>query len=342
MNVRSGVFLIAAVSLSSCASADIGPSSGSESPAAIQLAKNGTQHVYWTLYSSCKYPLVQFAKVPLKRTSKAKNYYCTKQNGLNGYSSGLYIDSLERTWLIYSGVGGGDPGSVAEFILPLASKLAPNYVFVLSGTDNPRHLTFDASGDLWVVSRDNSSVLEYTGPFNKSGTLSPAITLTNGIDTPSGIAFDTGGNLYVSNFASTGTNSIAVFSAPISASSKPYFLDGLNTPGGLIFDKSGNLYASSNGGSSSAIVRYDSDDLSSGDTPSIVDSTGISDIYEAEFAFSASRDLYFANCSTFGAVYVYRTGRQPFSSSLAPSIDYTNSQIDSAACVWGIAFRSDQ
>ena len=65
------------------------------------------------------------------------------------------------------------------------------------------------------ISHGNNSALKYTGPFKKSGTLSPATTVTNGLDEPSGIALDASGDLYISNFASSGSNSIAVFTAPI-------------------------------------------------------------------------------------------------------------------------------
>jgi len=293
--------------------------------------------VYWTLFASCSYPQVQHAALPLKSTTTAKNEYCSTHNGLS-YSSGLHVDSSGRLWVLNFGAHSGSPGSVSVFNLPFKTDVpTPEYTFVLSGTSDPDHLTFDRSGNLWVSSH-NSDVTKYKGPFTKSGTLSPAITLTNGISRPSGIAVDPSGNVYVADFTSTGTNSIAVFKTPIS--NKPaYYLKGLTQPGGLAFDKSGNLYASENGPSTYAIVRYNSGDLKRGDVPSIADATGLSSTYESDFAFGPSGDLYFANCGDTGSVYEYPTSKEQFSSSLAPSLDYTNADLQQAGCAWGIAIK---
>src|ERR1700731_4676023 len=147
---------------------------------------------------------------------------------------------------------------------------------------------FDPSGNLWVTSPGNQSVVEYTGPFTQSATLTPATILTAGVDVPFAVAVDKNANVYISNNGSTGTNSIAVVSPPYTG--EPYFLNGLTAPGGLVFDNAGNLYASSNG-SAPAVVRYNSNHLKSGDQPSIVDPAGLkATSYEASFAFTAHGD----------------------------------------------------
>jgi hypothetical protein len=297
------------------------------------------QHVYWTLFAGSSSPQVMSAAVPLHAKSKATSLYNNSENMLL-YSSGMHFDSLGRLWILVFGPHNGDPGSADVFNLPITARSAPLYSFVLANSADPDHLTFDATGNLWVTSHGNNKVFEYAGPFKESATLSPAKTIDEQSSTPSGIAFDASGNLYVSIFSSAGTDSIAVYKPPI-PKRNVYYLDGLTSPGGLIFDAQGNLYASTVA-SKGAIVRYDSDDLKSGDRPSIVDATGLpANSWESDFAFAASGDLYFANCggAKSAGIDVYRTSRKPFSAKLAPSLLYANSEITRAGCAWGIAIN---
>jgi sugar lactone lactonase YvrE len=250
------------------------------------------------------------------------------------------VDSAGRLWVVSFSKSGASPSEVAVFKLPLKSASVQLYTFVLSGTNGVNALAFDPSGNLWVTSPGNGSVLEYTAPFKKSGTLSPALTVAGPPSyKPSGIAIDKSAAVYVSNFNSTGTQSIGVLRPPYSE--EPYFLKGLTAPGGLAFDKAGDLYASSNG-TSHAVARYDSDDLKSGDKPSVVDSTGLpASSYEAAFAFTATGDLYAANCGNSGAagIDVWPLSRQKFGAKLAPSLLYTTADVTQAGCAWGIAVK---
>ncbi len=110
----------------------------------------------------------------------------------------------------------------------------------------------------------------------------------------------------------------------------------------MAFDKNGNLYSSTNGSSGAALVRYDKDDLKNGDKPSIVDSTGLpSSSYLSAFAFTSTGDLYVANCgnSNSAGIDVYPTSRKQLSPKLAPSLLYSNADIEEAGCAWGIALH---
>lgn len=306
--------------------------------ASFVAAKKAAHFVYWTLYASRTYPEVQFAKTPMKKKSKVTDVGGGTANDLN-YTSGMTFDKSGRLWILSFGAYGGNPVTAVVFKLPLKPASKPEYEFVLSGTDGSDALAFDPSGNLWASSPGNNDVLEYTGPFTKSGTLDPALTLNGGSLQPYGIAFDASSNLYISIFNSTGSSSIAVDAKPYT--SYPYFLDGLTSPGSLTFDKDGNLYASTNAGAP-ALVRYDKSHLKSGDQPSIVDAAGLpADSYLSAFAFSSTGDLYVANCgnSNSAGIDVYPTSKKAFSAKLAPSLLYSNADILGVGCAWGIAAR---
>jgi sugar lactone lactonase YvrE len=296
------------------------------------------QNVYWTLFASADYPQVQIAQAPMSKKSKAATINSTVRNNLLE-TSGVAFDTAGRFWILSYGQTNGDPTSALVFNPPITVRSAPLLTLVLSGTLDADALAFDPSGNLWVTSPGNQSVVEYTGPFAQSATLTPARSLTTGVNHPFAVAVDKNGKVYISNNGSTGTNSIAVVKPPYTG--QPYFLNGLTAPGGLVFDSDGNLYASSNG-STPAVVRYNSNHLKSGDLPSIVDPAGLAATsYEASFAFTANGDLYAANCgnNNTAGIQVWPLGLRGFSAHLKPSVSYTNRKISSDGCAWGIAIQ---
>jgi sugar lactone lactonase YvrE len=343
MNARS-LAVIAFVALLFGCGGGFRPSASTSSVASTSglapadFAPIGVQHVFWTLFAGAAYPQVEIASVPLKTTSKVTDVYNSGQNDLI-YSSGMAVDKSGRLWVLSFGKYNGAPTSALVFGLPLTAKSVPRYTFVLSTTSGADALAFDPSGNLWVTSPGYHTALEYKGPFKKSGTLKPAITLPGGSANDFGIAVDKSANIYISNNNSSGKDSIAVVKPPYTH--KPYYLNGLSAPGGLIFDTHGNLYASTVG-SKPAVVRYNSNDLKSGAKPSIVDPTGLpSGSYEAAFAFTARGDLYAANCGSTSAVGidVWPLSKKQFSSKLAPSVKYTNGNLQLVGCAWGIAIK---
>lgn len=340
MRFRLIAFLTAAAFTAACTNSGFAPSARSGFASAVALPeKKAHQFVYWTLYAGRTYPEVQFAKAPMKKKSKATNVGGDTANDLN-YTSGMTVDASGRLWILSFGHYGGKPVTAVVFKLPLKPSATPEYEFVLSDTDGSNALAFDPSGNLWVSSPGNDEVMEYSGPFTKSGTLSPAMTIDGGTLEPYGIAFDASSNLYISVFNSTGTDSIAVSAPP--HTSEPFFLNGLTQPGNLAFDKNGNLYSSTISGSVASLVRYDKSDIKSGNKPSIVDSKGLPPgSYLSAFAFTKTGDLYVANCGGSGAngIDVYRTSKKPFSAKLAPSVIYSNADIQEAGCAWGIAIH---
>src|ERR1700730_14215595 len=135
---------------------------------------------------------------------------------------------------------------------------------------NPTAVAFDSKGDLWVVDNSNNRVLEYTTPFSTGEAASLVIgqtSLTGSGDSspsgalfgPIGLAFDSGGNLWV---VDSGNNRVLEFKSPFSNGEsaslvigQPTFggyigtttSGGLNAPSYLAFDPSGNLWVTDQG-----------------------------------------------------------------------------------------------
>lgn len=103
-------------------------------------------------------------------------------------------------------------GSVTAFAWPIDGVSTPVATF---GTSARGFMAFDSKGNLWAASQ-NAVVVEYVPPFTNSTTESNG--LTNGITDSYGIAFDSSGNMYVSNADSSGT--VVMYAPPYSALTK--------------------------------------------------------------------------------------------------------------------------
>jgi hypothetical protein len=122
-----------------------------------------------------------------------------------------------------------------------SGQVNPDIVISSSSLNDPRALAFDGSGNLWASTGTNSQLLKFAAAsLGASGTLTPTVILSattvvtldgtaNSLDFPEGLAFDTSGNLWVSNLISDNAGSIAEFTpAQLAASGSPspaVFLD---------------------------------------------------------------------------------------------------------------------
>lgn len=141
----------------------------------------------------------------------------------------------------------------------------------------PYGIAFDRSGDLWVVDYYDNRVLEFVPPFenrmNASLVLgqydftsnSDGIT-QNSMNLPSAIAFDPGGNIWVTDSLN---NRALKFVPPFSTGESASLVIGqenfttnfagitnisLNTPYGIIFDRSANLWITD--GNNARVLGY--------------------------------------------------------------------------------------
>jgi hypothetical protein len=300
------------------------------------------QHVYWTLFNgtNSNYQL-ESAALPLSKNSSHLEFATTLANHFR-CTAGATTDAKGRLWILSypSGCSAPFPAELLVFTTPFTPTSSPVLTFSLPGVGDDDNMTFDSSGNLWIEDNANSAVYKFKGPFTKSSSLSPSLTLTQGIARPSGIAVDAKGNVVVANVTSTGTHSLTVFHAPVTNSSIPTYLNGLTSPGGLIFDRQGNLYASNNPATGASIVRYNVGHFANGATPSVSDHLGLSaGPYEANFAFDATGNLYDADCGAHASIVVYPLGLSAFSATLHPTVNYTNPSNLSIGCVWGIAIH---
>jgi sugar lactone lactonase YvrE len=138
------------------------------------------------------------------------------------------------------------------------------------GLSSPFDAVFDQSGNLWVSDTNNNRILEFSPPFttgmNASLVLGQSSFTTYGNSTspsglyyPAGLAFDSAGDLWVTD---AGNSRVLEFKAPftsgMSASlvlGQPSFTSsapglsakGLNFPFSLAFDPLGNLWVADSG-----------------------------------------------------------------------------------------------
>jgi len=131
----------------------------------------------------------------------------------------------------------------------------------------PTGIAFDAAGNLWVVDSGNNRVLEFKAPFSGGESASLVIgqptfggyigtTTPGGLNSPSYVAFDPGGNLWVTD---QGNNRVLEFTAPFSTGEKASVVIGqtdftsyapasttsaksLFEPLGIGFDAKGDLW----------------------------------------------------------------------------------------------------
>ena len=189
----------------------------------------------------------------------------TTSGGLNAPSYAAF-DSSGNLWVTDQG-----NNRVLEFSAPFSTgqkasvvigqadftSFAPSSTVTANSLFEPVGITFDAKGDLWVVDSGNHRVLEYNSPFSTDESASMVIGQSSLTGTSTGlnafaVAFDSGGNLWVSD----GINGVAEYKGPLStgesgiqeigpaAATTTTTLPGdrLRDPQGIAFDVNDNLW----------------------------------------------------------------------------------------------------
>jgi hypothetical protein len=135
-----------------------------------------------------------------------------------------------------------------------------------SSVDSPQGIAFDASGDLWVTDLSNNRILEFVPPFTSGMSASleigqsscayntdaaPSPPTASSLNRPHWLAFDSSGNLWVSDYTN---NRVLEYAYPFSCSESASRVIGqagfvtntrpstFDNPSGLAFDSSGDLW----------------------------------------------------------------------------------------------------
>jgi hypothetical protein len=89
-------------------------------------------------------------------------------------------------------------------IIKVASGSTTKTTFYSTSLSGPRHLSFDAFGNLFIADYGNDAIKRVNG----AGTLT--LTVTTGVSSPREVAFDSSGNMFVADY---GTNTIKKFTS---------------------------------------------------------------------------------------------------------------------------------
>jgi sugar lactone lactonase YvrE len=162
------------------------------------------------------------------------------------------FDKDGNLWIVDYGANGVDELSKTQLNAGSNADITPAITITSSSLDDPNFDVFDKSGNLWVSSEDNSEIVEFAAEqLGSSGALTPKVVLSsnsaNSLDEPGEMAFDSKGNLWVTNF-DIGT--VVMFAKKqLRASGSPTPKVTLSSsvfdgPWGLAFDRGHNLWVS--------------------------------------------------------------------------------------------------
>jgi len=223
-----------------------------------------------------------------------------------GTPQGVAFDPAGNLWVLdpTGMVNGAATPALFEFsaaqLAALPTNAAPEPVAIITSTflKWPQQAVIDVLGNAWITDHDSNMVLVYAAAqLTQTGAnvISPVVAISSSaFNGPSGIAFDSAGNLWISNSGPTpaagaaavpGTTIVEITKAHIPAlpetgTSAPNVVSdvtltdngakSIQAPWALAFDAAGNLW-SSNSAASSTLVQFAQANLGNGaPTPVVV------------------------------------------------------------------------
>ncbi|MHB8357741.1 MAG: hypothetical protein ACYDDQ_13745 [Vulcanimicrobiaceae bacterium] len=142
-------------------------------------------------------------------------------------------------------------------------------------------LLFVANGS--KIFGGSGTVTEYAPPY----TGAPTATISNSVNDPGGLAFDSSGNLFVANQAN---NNVTEYAPPYTGAPTATISNSVNVPWGVAFDSSGNLFVANL--ATNNVTEY-APPFSNSSAPTATISNSVNK--PVGLAFDSSGDLFVAN-----------------------------------------------
>jgi len=203
----------------------------------LWVADNGNSRV---LEFPAPFSTGEAASIAIGQVSLTTNVIGLTATGLNG-PTGLAFDSSGNLW-----VAANIQDRVLEYLAPLSTHEAANivigqssfttrsFVTTSTGLDYPYSLAFDSSGNLWVSDYFNNRVLEYPAPLStfeaasvvigqSSFTTNSTNVTPTTLNSPEGVAFDSGHNLWIADNANARVLQYGASAAATTTSTTPEF-----------------------------------------------------------------------------------------------------------------------
>ena len=249
------------------------------------------------------------ATLVIGQTSLTAHGFATGSTGLNA-PQGLAFDPNGNLWVVDT-----SNNRVLEYPAPLSTGEAATVVIgqanftgsglatSSTGLNQPESIAFGRDGSLWVADALNDRVLEYPHPFSSGEAATLVLGESNfttqndevsktGLSTPSGLTFDSSGNLWVADgvrvleyappFSTDEGASLVIGQSSFTDTSTYTTSTGVNLPYAVAFDPSGNLWVSDYG--NNRVLEYPAP-LSSHEAAAVV-------IGQADFTSNAATPVF--------------------------------------------------
>ena len=207
--------------------------------------------------------------LPIHDAPNASNLYSPEAVAFDSKGDLWVADGGNNRVLEYAHpVSDDQPAALVIGQTKFNSSAKPYADTTASNLSSPAAIAFDSQGDLWVADQGNSRVLEYAPPFSSGQAASLVIgepdftsyystsVTPSSLRSPSGLAFDSHGDLWV---ADTADNRVLEYAAPLSSGQAAVLVIGqsnftssapgyyptastLESPAAVTFDSQGDLW----------------------------------------------------------------------------------------------------
>jgi len=221
---------------------------GNNTTATVTAGSSASASVTYSKHGSGKLWVIEYNTNRLLGYDQAAGTPTTLDLGLSSGQKvrGLALDKSGNLWVGIGPEFSGTGGQIRMYRAADLSGASPSPAVTITGPDlgTPRSLAFDASGNLWVADQFNHWILRFDASrLSSDYTGAPDYKINNfggTMTTPTGLAFDNQGNLWVVAFA--GSN----------ASDTP-----LDSPGQVLKFKASQLSSGSGYNGRAAMIIYD-------------------------------------------------------------------------------------